>query len=56
MGEFAKAWGYIPPIGIIFAAIGSSVIPLGIYFINQWLHKIGDPPWKTSEEQDEREK
>jgi hypothetical protein len=39
------------PSGMIFiSAILSVVIPLSIYYVNQRLHKYGDPPWKKKED------
>jgi len=54
-GEFVRFFGYIPNTGIFLAALLSSIIPLSIYLFNQWLHKHGDAPWKTGQEQKERE-
>lgn len=39
-------WGYIPSGAVWICAILSTAIPMLVYFINQKLHKYGDPPWK----------
>lgn len=30
----------------LVAVILAWIVPYGIYKINKWLHRIGDPPWK----------
>ncbi|NQX65335.1 hypothetical protein HQN90_04245 [Paenibacillus alba] len=37
--------GLIPSGLVVLCTILSYVVPLGIYSINQMLHKYGDPPW-----------
>ncbi|OPH58633.1 hypothetical protein BC351_22760 [Paenibacillus ferrarius] len=37
--------GLIPSGLVVLCTLLSYVVPLGIYAINQTLHKYGDPPW-----------
>lgn len=44
--------GYIPPGGLWLCAFLSLAIPMSIYYINQTLHKYGDPPWKKDQQEE----
>jgi hypothetical protein len=45
-----KVIGRLPSNLIIFSALLSVLLPMGIHKLNQKLHKYGDPPWKKKQE------
>lgn len=39
----------IPTWGETLSAFLSAAIPMTVYYVNQTLHKYGDPPWKKQQ-------